>query len=114
MHLCQQEKAHSTFAFACFSSTGSVTKTDARYEAESAPTNIMDKKEDSLNFPLPILLIIILMIPITALGQVEQQGQKWLTLIELFTAYGSYLFLSSAFFSLIITSFPIQAFSTTT
>ena len=72
------------------------------------------KKEDSLNFPPPILLIIILMIPITALGQVEQQGQKWLTLIELFTAYGSYLFLSSAFFSLIITSFPIQAFSTTT
>jgi hypothetical protein len=30
-----------------FSSTGSVTKTDARSEAESAPTNIMDKKEDS-------------------------------------------------------------------
>ncbi|HJR48399.1 MAG TPA: hypothetical protein VJ799_09625 [Nitrososphaeraceae archaeon] len=72
-----------------FSSTGSVTnrtKTDARSEAESAPTNIMDKKEDSLNFALPILLIIILMIPITALGQVEQLGQKWLTLIELITA----------------------------
>ena len=32
-----------------FSSTGSVTKTDGRSEAESAPTNIMDKKEDSLN-----------------------------------------------------------------
>jgi hypothetical protein len=46
----------------------------------------MDKKEDSLNFALPILLIIILMIPITALGQVEQLGQKWLTLIELITA----------------------------
>ena len=69
-----------------FSSTGSVTKTDARSEAESAPTKIMDKKEDSLNFALPILLIIILMIPITALGQVEQLGQKWLTLIELITA----------------------------
>jgi len=68
-----------------FSSTGSVTKTDGRPEAESAPTNIMDKIEDSLNFALPILLIIILMIPITALGQVEQQGQKWLTPIELIT-----------------------------
>lgn len=54
------------------------------------------------------------MIPITALGQVEQQGQKWLTLIEPITAYGSYLFLSSAFFSLIIASFPIYAFGTTT
>jgi hypothetical protein len=32
-----------------FSSTGSVTKTDGRLEAEGAPTNIMDKKEDSLN-----------------------------------------------------------------
>jgi hypothetical protein len=32
-----------------FSSTGFVTKTDGRSEADSAPTNIMDKKEDSLN-----------------------------------------------------------------
>ncbi|HKG30073.1 MAG TPA: hypothetical protein VKA91_02280 [Nitrososphaeraceae archaeon] len=65
-----------------FSSIGSVTKTDGGSEAESAPTDIMDKKEDSLNFALPILLMIILMIPITALGQVEQQG----TLTELNTA----------------------------
>jgi hypothetical protein len=31
-----------------FSSTGSVTKTDGRSEAEGAPTNIMDKNEDIL------------------------------------------------------------------
>lgn len=42
MHLCQQEKAHSTFAFVCFH-VRALTKTDGRSEAEGAPTDIMDK-----------------------------------------------------------------------
>ena len=97
MHLCQQEKAHSTFAFACFQVQALLQKqTEDLKQRVHQPTSWI-KIEDSLNFPLPIPLTIILMIPITALGQVEQQGQKWLTLIEPITAYGSYLFLSSAY-----------------
>ena len=63
MHLCQQDKAHSTFAFS--------TALQKQTENKQRVHQHHDKKEESPNFPLPILLIIILMIPITALRQVE-------------------------------------------
>ena len=37
MHLCQREKAHSTFSFAYFQ-VQTLTKTDERSEAESSST----------------------------------------------------------------------------